>query len=400
MLLRAILVETERNDLMEQRELTWHQRGRLWLRLSIRTILTAVVLLLLFRGGPYLLSLFMPFVLAFLVAWMLNPLVRVLQKRMGVSRRILSFILVLVLFGFAGGILFAFSYNVIAEVAALANDWQTVWDGIRGGMDQIRSGLSGLLSLLPSDIAQTAEGLLDQLSEWLQTAGSNLFTRFAAQAGTRAMGIPSFAIALVVFIMAAYFIAADYPHLRFQVTERLSPEIRTFFRMIRTTAGAAFGGYFRAQLILSLGVFFILLLGFIVIRQPYSLLLAFLLAVLDFIPIVGAGTVMVPWAVISLFTGDLRKALSFLVIWGVIALFRRVGEPKVLGSQTGLSPVLSLVSIYIGMRLGGVPGMILGPILCLVFLNIYRSGVFDGAIADLKLAVRDTGALLKNGPKT
>jgi predicted PurR-regulated permease PerM len=103
--------------------------------------------------------------------------------------------------------------------------------------------------------------------------------------------------------------------------------------------------------------------------------------------------------VILIFNGDLRKALSFLVIWGVINLFRRVAEPKVLGSQTGLSPVISLLSIYIGMRLGGVLGMILGPILCLVFLNIYRSGIFEGLAADLKLAVRDIAALLGNRPK-
>jgi predicted PurR-regulated permease PerM len=100
------------------------------------------------------------------------------------------------------------------------------------------------------------------------------------------------------------------------------------------------------------------------------------------------------------YIGDVRGAISLMVIWGIIALFRHVAEPKVLGSQTGLSPILSLVSIYIGMRLGGVAGMILGPILCLVFLNIYRSGLFEGASADLKLAVRDISALLKSGPKT
>ena len=135
-----------------------------------------------------------------------------------------------------------------------------------------------------------------------------------------------------------------------------------------------------------------------VIRQPYSVLLAFLLAVLDFIPIIGSGTVMVPWAVIDVFTGDWRHAVELMVIWGVVALFRRAAEPKVVGDQTGLSPILSLMSIYVGMKLGGVLGMILGPVLCMVVLNIGKLGTLDGVLGDLRLAAGDISALLKNRP--
>ena len=144
-------------------------------------------------------------------------------------------------------------------------------------------------------------------------------------------------------------------------------------------------------------VFFILLAGFLLIRQPYALLLALALAVLDFIPILGSGTAMVPWAVIDLFTGQLRHGVGLMVVWGVVALFRQVAEPKILGGQTGLPPILSLISVYVGMRLAGVPGMILGPVLCLVVLNVCRSGILDPALADVKLAVSDLGAILKGG---
>ena len=118
---------------------------------------------------------------------------------------------------------------------------------------------------------------------------------------------------------------------------------------------------------------------------------------LDFIPILGSGTVMVPWAVIDLFTGQLRHAVGLMVVWGLVALFRRVGEPKVLGNQTGLSPLLSLASIYVGMQLAGVAGMILGPVLCLVVLNVLRSGILDNVTADIRLAAGDISALLKGG---
>lgn len=385
---------------MEHRQLTWHERGQLWLRLGIRIALTAGGLALLFLAGRPLISLFMPFILAFLLAWLLNPLVRTLQRRLGISRHLLSLLLILLLFGVAGGILTAFFYSMANEVISLANNWQVIWEGFQGVMEQVVEYCSKLFELLPHQVEIWVNGLLTQFISWFQTAVPNWLTGFASHAGNFAMSVPSFAVALVVFIMGSYFITADYPRIRFLVTQRMSGEVRGFFSQMKSTAMAAFGGYVRAQLILSLAVFLILLVGFVLIHQPYSVLLAFLLAVLDFIPIVGAGTVMIPWAFVALLTGDFRSALELMVIWGVIALFRRVGEPKILGDQTGLSPILSLVSIYVGMKLGGVLGMILGPVLCLVALNIWKTGAFDGVIADLKLAARDISALLSGeGPE-
>jgi len=141
-------------------------------------------------------------------------------------------------------------------------------------------------------------------------------------------------------------------------------------------------------------VFFILLAGFFVTGQPYGLLLALGLAVMDFIPIIGAGTALVPWAFVDLFTGNLSSAVELMAIWGVIALFRRVMEPKFVGDQTGLSPLLSLVSIYVGMKLAGVAGMIFGPIVLLVLLNLAGMGMFRGLRLDLEAAARDIAAIL------
>ena len=128
--------------------------------------------------------------------------------------------------------------------------------------------------------------------------------------------------------------------------------------------------------------------------QQYALILALGLALLDFIPLLGAGTVMVPWACVAFLTRNYSSAVSIIVIWGIIAVYRRVAEPKIVGDQTGLSPILSLVSIYAGMKAGGVLGMILGPILALVALNLAGSGVFNGVWGDIKMAARDLTALL------
>ena len=380
---------------MERGELTWRERGRLWMRLGIRLLLAVGIVLVLRYLVPPLLSLLMPFVLALITAWLLNPMVKALQRRLGLSRGLLSLFLILLAFAAAGGILFGLGYSLFSEVSALINNWEGSWNALQTGVDAVGAWLDKLLAYLPGEVETFINGNLDQL--WSAFSGwvSAVMPLVGTWAGNFAMGVPSFVVALIVFIMAAYFITADYPHYRFLMTDRLPPEVRTFVSHIKHTALGAFAGYVRAEVIISAGVFAILLVGFLLIGQPYAVLLALLLAVLDFIPIIGSGTIMVPWAFIDLLTGNWVHAVGLMVVWGIICVFRRVAEPKAVGSQTGLSPILSLISMYVGMRVGGVLGMILGPVLCLVAINVARTGIFDGLTADLALAARDTAALLR-----
>lgn len=383
---------------MENGELSGEQRARLWVRLGVRLALTAAVLALLVFVGVPLVRLFMPFVLALLLSWVLNPVIKKIQGRFGGSRGVLSAVLIVLLFAVAGGVLGALGYAVVNELVSLANNWQGIWESVTAFLAGVWAWFSGLFEHLPPDVEQTMTGIADQVITWVQSTVSTLLNAAVSRVGSMAMSVPSFAVALVAFVMGSYFITSDYPRLREMATSRMSGSLRRFLSHVKRAAVAAFGGYLRAQLILATVVFFILLAGFLLTAQPYAVLLAFVLAVLDFIPIVGSGTVMVPWAVVSLFTRDYITAIQLMVIWGIIAVFRQVAEPRIVGNQTGLSPILSLMSIYVGMRLAGVPGMILGPVVCMVAVNVCSLGVFDGVLADLRLAARDVSSLLKNRP--
>lgn len=380
---------------METQELTRRDRGRLWARLGLRAALVVLVCLALVFAVPPLLSLLMPFVLAMVLAWLLNPVIRAIQRHLGISRKFLSLLLLLLLFALVGGILVALGWAVINELISLANNWPAIWESLSSLLSDLEAWLSQVFSRLPPEVAASVSDLLDSLLAWVQTWASSALNTAVSGVGSFATRVPSLVMGIVMFVMGSYFITSDYPHLRSLVTDRLSPGIRRFLSQVKRAAVAGFGGYLRAQLFLAVAVFFILLAGFLITAQPYAVLLAFLLAVLDFVPIVGSGTVMVPWAVISLFTGQWRTAVELIVLWGIIAVFRQVMEPRVVGNQTGLSPILSLLSIYLGMRLAGIPGMILAPVLCMVVRNLTTLGLFDSVLSDLRLAVDDLSALLR-----
>ena len=374
--------------------LTARQRAQLWIRLGIRALVVLGAALILIWLVPPLWGLFMPFVFALIVAWFLHPPVRWLQNRLGISRKLLSIVLILLVYLTIGAALYALGYAAFSQVRSLAENWPEIRTSAITLLETARVYLTELMDALPGSVAVSLEQLSDKLMALIQGFIPSALDFTVGSGVDLVSRIPSFAVAAAVFMMASYFITADYPRLRFLVTNRLPEAVQQFGSKFRRIFIEAFGGYLKSQLLLSLGVFVILTAGFFLMGQPYGLLLAFLLSVLDFVPIVGAGTVMVPWAVISMFTADFTDAIWLGVIWGLIVLFRQFAEPKILGSQTGLSPILSLVGIYLGMRLGGVLGMIVGPLLLLVAVNLWKLGTFDPLLRDIKLAFEDVLALL------
>ena len=384
---------------MGDRQLTWKQRGTLWLRLGLRLALAALAVLFVLKLGRPLLSLFAPFLFALAAAAALNPLVKKLQRALGFNRQALTLLLLLLLFGLIGGGLALLTYAAAGQLVSLVQNWSGLLDSLQSVLDQLEELFARFLALVPPQVTEIVERAGDELFQWLGNAVPAALGNLGMEAGERAMGLPGFCVAVVIFVMATFFLTADYPYLRSRYVQHLDEGVLRFLGQLRATALGAFGGYVKAEFLLSVGVFFILLGGFFLIRQPYGLLLALGLAVMDFIPIIGAGTVMVPWAFIALFTGDLPAAVELMAIWGVIALFRRVMEPKFVGDQTGLSPILSLVSIYVGMKLAGVLGMVLGPVVLLVALNLSGMGMFRGLRLDLEAAARDIAAVLSERPE-
>ena len=389
---------------MNDSPLTWGERAQLWLRLGLRAVLALGGLALAVWVGLPLLSLLSPFVLALVLAWGLNPAVKWLQRHSGAPRKAISMVLVILVFAVMVGVLFGLGWAAVGQVRSLLDNRQSLLDelleGLAGVVNSIQGWLSGLGDFVPQGVITTGEDLMAAVLDWARELDfSGWLAQMAGQAPSMAANVSNFAVALVVFVMASYFITGDYPRLRFELTDRVPMVARDFCRSLKNIFMSAFGGYIKSQLILSLGVFAILAVGFLFMGQPYGLLLAFALAVLDFIPIIGAGTVMVPWAVVDMVLAQYGEAAALMAVWGVIVLFRRFAEPKILGNQTGLSPILSLVGIYVGMKIGGVLGMVVGPLLLLVCINLAKLGIFQPVLDDLSLAAADINAILRSGRK-
>ena len=198
----------------------------------------------------------------------------------------------------------------------------------------------------------------------------SLSSRAMAWLGSAAAALPGGVLAIATGVLAIFFTSASYPELCAALEHAVPEEAMAKLRLFRGGVMRSLARWLRAQATLSLITFSELLIGFLLMRQSYSLLLAFLITLLDALPVFGTGTALVPWAVFTLLFGFPPKAIVLLALYLCTLITRNTLEPKLLSAQAGMPPVASLFAMYLGYCTFGVAGMVLFPFLLLLFAQI------------------------------
>ncbi len=195
--------------------------------------------------------------------------------------------------------------------------------------------------------------------------------------------LPTIGLYIIITVLAIYFICTDKIYILDQVEHHL-PEAwaKKLFSHIRAII-KTLGCYLKAQVKL-IGISFVIsligLIGFSVagLNVQYPLMSAIGIAIVDALPIFGSGTVMVPWAIITAFNGDITLGVSILVLWIIMCVVRQVLEPKVVSGQIGIHPIFTLIAMYTGFRFCGFMGLFIGPIALIILKNIYETRIDKG----------------------
>ena len=363
----------------------WFQQDHIrpYIRLLCRILLSIIVFFLIARLLPVFFSFFFPFIFAFLAASALNPLICILQEKWKIPRSILSILMVIVALLVVAGILGGFLYTLGREVVALAQNIDGILEYFSQTILAISAHMNWLLYYMPTDTEEILNGLMDGFLVWIQTQGTAFADAVITQTVAITTRVGGGVVSLIIFVMSSYFMMTDYPRLVEKLRALVTKKAYRGYAIFKNATLAALGGYLKAQFVMALATFAVSLVAFLIIGQEFALLLAVLMGVLDIIPVIGTSIVLVPWGIINIIGGAPARGIYLLALSLVAFLIRRVIEPKVVGSQMGLSPLMALISIYIGMQLGGVLGLILGPIVAMVLVSLYKSGVFEGWIGDI-----------------
>jgi len=373
-----------------------NSRKDLYIRLLLRFILFAFSLIILYFIVPKLFSLLSPFIFAYILAFLLNPLVKTLNKKLRIPRQILTFLLVLVIIFGLFTLIAWFLYTVLNQAVSLAMNFQSVWEHILSALNYLDERLDWLLSFLPHDTEVLLDNLTNGIFTCLQTISKDFLDFVISHSASITSTVGVSFLNVAIFIMAAYFLTAEYESIHEVIRKHSSNRVYYYYEILKDAVKSALGGYFKAQFLLALLAFIIMFLALVIYGQEYAILLALFLAVLDFIPIIGTGVFLVPWGILEIIGGDLGKGIFLIILCFAFFVIRRFVEPKIVGRQTGLPPLIALLSIYLGMKLAGIFGAIIGPVAAMIIISIVKSHIFDHTVKDIKDMADDISHLLKH----
>ena len=368
------------------------ERKKTYYRLLAEVVTAAVAAVLLLTLGGKVLGILMPFLIAFILAWALNPLIRRLQSRTRLTRKLFSFTLVILIYAVVFGLCLWFVTLLISQIVDLAKAVPSIVAQLQSVYNQLIAYLHEVLAMLPEEYAPIGEEIFAILSsawEALRTFITRAISSVAGITGNVALKTPGFVIFLTVLVLASCIITTDFPNLRENIYSYLGKRGKQSVRLMGHSFQTAVLGFFRSQLIFALVDMALILTAFFIIGVPYPLPIALLLAFLDFIPFFGAGTVLVPWGLICLTLGLTTMGLQLLLLYAILYVLRRIFEPRVLGGATGFSSLQMLFSMYAGMQLAGVTGLVIAPIIWIAAVNFIKTGALDGFFSDVRFVATD-----------
>ncbi|PXV89096.1 sporulation integral membrane protein YtvI [Lachnotalea glycerini] len=360
-----------------------------YLKLLVNFLIIIIMIIFLVFVVPRIIWFFFPFVVGWILSVIANPLVKFLEKRVKLIRKHSSMLIIIgVLALIVIGGYFALA-KLSGEIVSLLNNLPEIYENISNEFNEVGDNLQVIFNKLPKNFQQS---ILEARSEFTTYIGNVIGVVGAPTveaAGNFAKNLPSRLISIIMTILSSYFFIADREKILVIVNQCTPYSIRKNVGAIILDFKRLVGGYFKAQFKIMTVVAVILLIGFYILHVDYSILLAILIAFLDFLPIFGTGTALIPWGIIKLLSADYKMAIGLFVIYGVSQLVRQLIQPKIVGDTIGLNPLLTLVFMYIGYKVKGVLGMIIAVPVGMILINLFLNGAFDHMIHIIKEILKD-----------
>ncbi|MBR6468749.1 MAG: sporulation integral membrane protein YtvI [Lachnospiraceae bacterium] len=370
-----------------------------YLKISVNIISTLLVILFCIFVLPKALVFFMPFVIAAIIALIANPVVRFLEKKVKIVRKAgtaFVIILVITIIVFAGYLIIAKIIEELIDFAAAAPSiWKKTEETLHSAMGLYNVYFNRLPVSAQEWINEATGNFGTGLSSWL----SNLGKPIAEWTSSMAQNVPLVIIGIIMAILASYSFLAERDYMIRLINRVIPVQLIRRWNIVAGAMREAVGGYFKAQFKIMGVVYVVLLVGLIILRRDNAILLALLIALLDFLPFFGTGTVMIPWAIIALFNADYRLAVGVFITWGISQLVRQLIQPKLVGDSIGLNPILTLFLLYVGFRAGGALGLILAVPIGVIVINLYKAGMFSNFVYSIRILFNDLAKIRRFSPE-
>jgi len=312
-----------------------------------------------------------PFAIGGLLASIFEPIVSRLSIRLKMHRGLLAFLailLVLVVIGSAGTLI---TIRIINEAYALSEALPEQTEALSHAFENLRENYLIITEYIPEELRVATDNLGSSLFISFTTAIGEFVRRIS---GSAVKVVPGTVIGIILCFISMFFFIKDREIIVSTIGSKTPDTVIEKFSIIKRDLLGALAGYIRASAMLMTITGFICIAGLIVLRYPYALFIGLVVAVFDFLPVFGPGIVLWPWAIAAAIGGDFHMAIGLVLIYAVITIARQIFEPKILGSQLGIHPLVMLMSMFIGLQVFGLLGFLIGPFIVITLKSIVEIG--------------------------
>ncbi|WP_173918778.1 sporulation integral membrane protein YtvI [Halobacillus sp. Marseille-Q1614] len=329
--------------------------------------------ILLIIAGYYILPVSIPLVVAFVTALFLNPAIRWMQFRFRLNRKmavIIVFLLFLVMIGLLGAYAVTRAVTQLIELADNAPMYiNQINNVLVNWQDHMKSFTQNMprefVDRVTYELQNTLDTTTQTLSERLQL--SNI-AAFAAK-------IPEYLVSFLVYLIALFLFMLEMPRLKDKMHQNFTESTSEKVKFMNARLSYVVFGFLKAQFLVSIIIFIVSLIGLLWIAPEVAIVMSLIIWAIDFIPIIGSIVILGPWAVYTFIAGELTMGVQLSILAIILLAIRRTVEPKVMGRHIGLSPLATLIAMYIGLQLIGLMGFILGPLLVIAFNSAKEAGI-------------------------
>ena len=343
-------------------------------------VLSLVALYLSFKLAVF----YMPFLVAFIISLLLEPLIRFFMRNCKFKRRTSAIIVLVIVLGIILGLLIWSISTLVLEGSNLLDNLGTYFSNASNLIQNLLASENLEKLNIPSNIILTIEKSVTELLKSLLSLISSVLKNVLSWITS----IPTIGLYFVVTVLSLYFICTDKVYMIDQIEHHL-PEIwvKKLYKHLKEII-SVLGNYLKAEAELVLVSFFISLIGLYIFKFanlpiPYPLLYALGIAFVDALPIFGSGSVMIPWAIISGCNGNIILAVSILALWIIMSVVKQFLEPRIVGNHIGIHPIFTLIAMYTGFRVIGIMGLFIGPIMLIILKNLFGNMVDKGLVKSI-----------------
>lgn len=341
----------------------------------INVIYFLIIAAIIYITIKYALGWFLPFVIGFGIAFMLKPLINVITKKLKINRKIVAGITVLLFYATVGAL---FTLIIVKVFIALKEVFIQLPDVYKNSIEPIIFNISNNIDIwiikLDPTLVETIREMISSIAKSLGTIVSSISSGVVTFVSAAVSMVPSFFIMIIFTIISSFFFAMDYVKITGFITKQFSPKMRSIFFEVKDYIVGTLFKFVKAYSIIITITFIELSIGLSILRIENAITIALLIACVDILPVLGTGGIVIPWIFIELFKGNIPLAIGLTIVYVTITVIRNIIEPKIVGQQVGLHPIIMLVCIFIGARLFGFIGIFALPIIVIILKNLNDSG--------------------------